>query len=91
MFVRSAEKGWLVHEVLDTFATLAGLVYGVTHIVCWAENGRAHGRDSATFKRRCLETRTRNLERNIAVYFKSVPIDGACDASSLRFPFKMGL
>ena len=45
MLVRSAEKGWLVHEVLDTFATLAGIVYGVTHTGCWAENGKAHGRD----------------------------------------------
>ena len=60
LFNQKPEKfGWC-HNLFDTFATYASLVYDVTNADCLAQDGSTHGRAFATFSRRFLTRGTRN-------------------------------
>ena len=53
-------RKWLAHDVYDTFVIHANLVYDISDISCWAQNGGTHGRVIATFKCQCSKGRARN-------------------------------
>ena len=55
-----AETGWLVTYLIPV--PHVGLVYDVTGIYCWTQNGSTHRRGLTTFKLRFLTKRTRNIE-----------------------------
>ena len=82
----------LARDVSGTIATYSNLVHGVIGTDYSAQNGTAHGRVFATFKRRfvCLYIKTRNQAKNcFASSFYSTPIDRSRDASLVCFPFKI--
>ena len=64
----------------------------LVHTAAWGQNGSPHGRVFATDSQTSILSKgTRNRVRDSLSYdygYYFIPIDGACDASSVRFFFK---